>query len=58
MKFRLYIDCDYAHNLRTNYSLKVMNYKIISRDESLRLCMSDKFKRNAINIDKLFFKEI
>jgi hypothetical protein len=54
----MYIDCDYAQNLRTNYSLKVTNYKIIARDESLRLCMTDKFKGDTINVDIRFFKEI
>jgi hypothetical protein len=58
MKFCVYIDCDDTHNLHTNYSLKVINNKIIARDESLRLCMTDKLKRNTINIDMRFFKEI
>jgi len=58
MKFCVYIDCDYAHNLLTNYSLKVINNKIIARDESLRLCATDKLKRNTINIDMRFFKEV
>lgn len=39
---------DYAHNLRTNYSLKVINYKISARDENLRLFMTEKFKRGTI----------
>lgn len=58
MKFCVCIDCDYAHNLQTNYSLKVINNKIIVRNESLRLYMTEKLKRNTINIDMRFFKEI
>jgi len=58
MKFCVQIDCDYAHNLRTNYSLKVVNNKIIARDGILSFCMTDKLKRNTINTDISFFKEI
>jgi hypothetical protein len=46
----------YVPSLCTKYCFKFRNYKILARAETLRLCMTDKFNKNEINIDIQFFK--
>jgi hypothetical protein len=60
MKFRVYIDYEYTHKLCTKYSLKVRNYKIFRRDETLKLYTPDNptFNKSEIKLGIYFFKKI
>lgn len=48
----------YAYKLRVKCFLKVRNYRIFRRGETLRLCMTGKFNNNEIKAEVRFFKGV